>query len=115
MLSVAASGERRVESRRGSRTSASLAECAFRSKRPDLSNGGLQLAFAEDGMRSFTPQLTSPACKAATLGVARGGAPLDPRKIIVKLHVNGGKPRRSGSGGRQFASAAQCGRRNGPS
>ena len=58
----------------------------FRNKSADLSNGGLQCPFIEDGMCSFTPQLTSPACKAATLGDARDGALSVPKNITMKLH-----------------------------
>ena len=41
-------------------------------------------------MCSFTPPRILSACKAATPGDARDGAPPDPRKIIVKFRVNWG-------------------------
>ena len=60
-------------------------------ERQSLSDGGIRSPLTEDGMCSLTPPRTSSACEAVSLGDARGGAPSDPKKIIMKLHVNWGR------------------------
>ena len=40
---------------------------------PDLSNGGLRLPYAEDGLYQFEPPLTSPACREGTRGDSTDG------------------------------------------
>ena len=43
-----------------------------------------------DGLRQFDPPGALSARKAVTLGDALGGCLSDPKKIVVKLHVNWG-------------------------
>ena len=70
---------------------AAMAEWAGVRRRPKLENGGVRLPSTEDGMCSFTPPRTFPACEAAPLSDARDGALSDPKKIIMTLHVNRGR------------------------
>ena len=59
-------------------------------KRPDLSDGGLQLPFTESGLIRFAPPREFSACTAVTLGDAQDDNISDPKKIIMKLHANWG-------------------------
>ena len=59
-------------------------------KRPKLPNGGVPLPNAENGSYQFDPPRTFSACKAVTLGDSLDGCSSDPKKIVVKLHLNRG-------------------------
>ena len=69
---------------------ASYFEWPFLGRRPDLSGGGLHLPLVENGLLRFVPPKDFSACTAATLGDARDDSISDPKKIIMKLHVNWG-------------------------
>ena len=84
-------GGRRGESLRDLKLPATIAKWTFCRTYPDLSSGGLTFSLTEDGMCSYTPQLTSSACEAVTLGDARYGTPLGPKKILMELHANWGR------------------------
>ena len=79
-----------VEFGRGTNLAASYFEWPFLEKRPDLSDGGLRLQPVESGLIRLVPPKELPACTAVTLGDARDGSISDPKKIIMKLHVNWG-------------------------
>ena len=69
---------------------ASYFEWSFLDKRPDLSDGGLHLPLVESGLLCFVLPKDFSACAAVTLGDARDNSISDPKKIIMKLHVNWG-------------------------
>ena len=69
-------------------SAASYFELALSKKRPNLSNGGLPLSYAEDGLYNSEHPHSFSTSKAVTLGDARDGCLSDPKEIITKLHVN---------------------------
>ena len=99
ILSVVNFGGRRWGVERSPNFSAPMVEWACLRKRPNFEKGGFLLPFTEDAMWSLTPPRTFSACKAVTLGDARGGTLSEPKKVAMKLHVNWGMLRRSRSNG----------------
>ena len=97
-MSVLALGGGRSNSRKVPISPAPYSEWAFVNKRPNSSDGVLNLPFTEDGLYRFEPPSAVSACKAVTLGGAADGCPPDPEKIISELNVNWGdaKARQSG-------------------
>ena len=55
-----------------------------------MSDGGLHFPLVDGGLLRFVPPREFPACAAATSGDARDDSISDPKKIIMKLHVNWG-------------------------
>ena len=80
-----------VEFGLGPNLAASYFEWSFSEKRPDLSDGGLHLPLVESGLIRFVPPRDSPASTAVTLGGERGDGISDPKRIIIKLHVDWGQ------------------------
>ena len=76
------------------RSGANLGSVVFRAgleKWPDLSDGGFQLLVVEIGLFRFVSPKEFSACSAVTSGDARDDCFSDPKKIIMKLHINWGR------------------------
>ena len=88
VLSVASRGQGPPCVDRGPKSAASYFGWALMDQRPDLSDGGLNSPYTEDGMIRFEPVRSSPACTAVTLGDARNVSASEPQEIVMKLLTN---------------------------
>ena len=64
--------------------------CLIVHKFPNMSDGGTHFPYTPDGPFRIETPLAFAACEAVTLGAARDGSLTGPKKIIMKLHVDGG-------------------------